>query len=323
MRRDRGCRARGGPRSRPSITRIVVTKFHPASLVRELVRARRARRRREPAPGGAGQGRRAGRPRRSRWHFVGQLQSNKAQAGAAPTPTWSTRSTRPSLVDALGRARRRPLDCFLELNLTDDPGRGGVGPGRPSRPRRAGRWPRRALRLRGVMAVAPARRGAAARVRPRPRGLASASGRRPGRRPAISAGMSADLRRRDRRRRDTPAHRHGNHGKTSEPRLISNTDAHRLHGGCDGEPAAQDDGLSRPGRRGLRVRGSLLRPQPRPVAPAAHRGAAKPRTGHPAAPPGRSARTPRGRDERDPDRAPAPVPRRAGRSPRASARASR
>ena len=55
---------RATPGASPSeITRIVVTKFQPASLVRELAALGVLRLRREPAPGGGGEGGGARRPR--------------------------------------------------------------------------------------------------------------------------------------------------------------------------------------------------------------------------------------------------------------------
>ncbi|MFF2389966.1 YggS family pyridoxal phosphate-dependent enzyme [Agromyces sp. NPDC058104] len=143
--------AREAGREASGITTIVVTKFHPASLVREL----------------AGHGvRDVGENRHQeaqakaaeladlglRWHFVGQLQSKKAkQVRAYASAIHSV--DRPALVDAL-RSDEASVDCFVQVNLTDDPGRGGVAPealeelvervlGTPG------------LRLRGLMAVAP------------------------------------------------------------------------------------------------------------------------------------------------------------------------
>jgi uncharacterized pyridoxal phosphate-containing UPF0001 family protein len=100
---------------------------------------------------------------------------------------------RESLVDAL--AAREPgdgvIDCFVELNLTDDPDRGGVAPGDAERlAERVVSTP--GLRLRGVMAVAPLEgepRAAFARVRAasdRIRAIVPEA-------TAISAGMSDDF----------------------------------------------------------------------------------------------------------------------------------
>jgi pyridoxal phosphate enzyme (YggS family) len=179
--------ARAAGRDPAELTRIVVTKFHPASLVRELyglgVRDVGENRHQEAAA-------------KSdeladldlTWHFVGQLQSNKAKAvrryaGAVHSVD------RDSLVDAL--AGVDDLDVFIELNLTDDPGRGGVAP--DAAPALAERIAATSgLTLRGVMAVAPLggeARPAFARVRAVSDSIRSIV---PGA-TAISAGMSADF----------------------------------------------------------------------------------------------------------------------------------
>ena len=66
------------------------------------------------------------------WHFVGQLQSNKVKS--VLTYADSIHSIdRPSLVKELRKQlenRESPITGFIELNLTDDPGRGGVLPER-------------------------------------------------------------------------------------------------------------------------------------------------------------------------------------------------
>ena len=88
------------------------------------------------------------------WHFVGQLQSNKARAVRRYASAVHS-VDRPSLVEALaGDGDAGTLDCFIELNLTDDPGRGGVLPADADRlAEQVAATP--GLRLRGVMAVAP------------------------------------------------------------------------------------------------------------------------------------------------------------------------
>ncbi|MEN9620882.1 MAG: hypothetical protein RL499_1075 [Actinomycetota bacterium] len=156
------CRA--ASRSRSEVTLIVVTKFHPASLNRELAelgaRDVGENRHQDAAPKAAEL---ADLP--LTWHFVGQLQSNKARAVAEYARVIHS-VDRDSLVSALARAER-PLDVFLEVNLTDDPGRGGVEPaGLVALAERVLEHP--SLTLRGVMAVAPVGdepRAAFARVR--------------------------------------------------------------------------------------------------------------------------------------------------------------
>ncbi|MGI9824816.1 YggS family pyridoxal phosphate-dependent enzyme [Agromyces sp. Marseille-Q5079] len=156
--------AAAAERDARDITTIVVTKFHPASLVRDL-----------ESLGvhdiGENRHQEAQAKHREladldlRWHFIGQLQSKKArQVRAYASAIHSI--DRPALVDAL-RSEEASVDAFVQVNLTDDPGRGGVAaadlgalvehvlatPG---------------LRLRGLMAVAPLEepaRPAFARVR--------------------------------------------------------------------------------------------------------------------------------------------------------------
>jgi pyridoxal phosphate enzyme (YggS family) len=133
------------------ITTIVVTKFHPASLVRDLY---------ELGVRDVGESRHqeAG-PKASEltdldlnWHFVGQLQSNKALAVAEYSSVVHS-VDRLSLVKRLGQLER-DLEVFIELNLTDDPGRGGVIPADLAELTEAVMATAH-LRLRGLMAVAP------------------------------------------------------------------------------------------------------------------------------------------------------------------------
>lgn len=167
-----------------------MTKFQPASLVRELaelgVRDVGENRHQEAAAKVAD----VADPRLT-WHFVGQLQSNKAKAVRAYAATVHS-VDRESLVAALASADGPELGVFLEIGLSDEPGRGGIAPeaaerlaelvlGTPG------------LRLLGVMGVAPLGvppRQAFARLRgvsDRVRTLAPAA-------TAISAGMSGDFR---------------------------------------------------------------------------------------------------------------------------------
>jgi len=147
--------ARLAGRDPAEITRIVVTKFHPASLVSELyglgVREVGENRQQElsaktEALAGLDD---------LRWHFIGQAQTNKA--GAIRRAAQVVHSVdRPRLAEALDRAATDDvlLDVLLQINLTDDPGRGGVPPAEIERlAEQVLALP--TLRLRGVMAVAP------------------------------------------------------------------------------------------------------------------------------------------------------------------------
>lgn len=148
--------ARAAGRDPAEITRIVVTKFHPARLVADLYRL---------GVRDVGENRQQELTAKRaelegladlRWHFIGQAQTKKARAiRAAASVVHSVDRAR--IADALDRAAEadEALDVLLQINLTDDPGRGGVAPesiealaehvvtGCPT------------LRVRGVMAVAP------------------------------------------------------------------------------------------------------------------------------------------------------------------------
>jgi pyridoxal phosphate enzyme (YggS family) len=189
--------ARAAGRDPGELTRIVVTKFHPPELVHALnelgVRDIGENRQQELTAKIDAVGALPG----LRWHFIGQAQRNKARAlrGAASLVPLTVHSVdRDRLADALHAAAGPDdpvLDVLIQVNLTDDAGRGGVGPdgvealaahvlGLPS------------LRLRGVMGVAPLDEPAApafARLRAGAdtvRALAPTAG-------WISAGMTADF----------------------------------------------------------------------------------------------------------------------------------
>ncbi len=171
-------------------TRIVVTKFHPAALVRELtalgVRDVGENRHQEAVAKAA----EVSDPGLA-WHFVGQLQSNKAKAVREYAAAVHS-VDRASLVRALGADDGRELGVFLEIGLSDEPGRGGVDPAE-AESLAAEVLAAPGLRLLGVMGVAPLGaepRPAFARLRAvseRVRALDAGAA-------AISAGMSGDFR---------------------------------------------------------------------------------------------------------------------------------
>ena len=151
--------ARRADRDPGEITRIVVTKFHPASLVRELHelgvtdvgenRQQELTAKREALGEGPD-----GEPP-LRWHFVGQAQTNKAAAiRRASDVVHSIDRTR--LADALHRAATGDdvLDVLVQVNLTQDAGRGGTTAAEAEKLAEHVLG-LDSLRLRGVMAVAP------------------------------------------------------------------------------------------------------------------------------------------------------------------------
>ena len=138
-------------RSPDEITTIVVTKFHPSSLIRQLHdlgHRHVGENRHQEAVGKAHELADLDLV----WHFIGQLQSNKARAVCEYADVIHS-IDRPSLVAKLAN-QEHPVDVFIEVNLTDDPGRGGVMPGNLAELvyRVVEASP---LTLRGLMAVAP------------------------------------------------------------------------------------------------------------------------------------------------------------------------
>lgn len=122
-----------------------------------------------------------------RLHLIGTLQSNKAEEAAALFDSIHS-VDRPSLVAALAKAMaklgRRP-DCFLQVNIGDEPQKGGCAvadlPGLVEKSREAG------LPVVGLMAIPPAD------VEPAPYfALLAKLARRHGL-AGLSIGMSADF----------------------------------------------------------------------------------------------------------------------------------
>jgi len=98
-----------------------------------------------------------------RWHFVGQLQRNKAKSVAGYADLVHSVDSVPlaaALDRAAGRLRDAPLDVLVQLSLDGDPARGGAVKGAEVPERDLDRViseivHARSLRLAGVMAVAP------------------------------------------------------------------------------------------------------------------------------------------------------------------------
>lgn len=134
------------------VTLVVVTKFHPVELVQELIAAG-ARDFGESRHQDASVKAKALAGADITWHFVGQIQSNKARAIARYSDVLHSLD-RDSVVDALVTSDRR-VDGFIELNLTDDPNRGGVNSGDDMLHLAEKIVATDTIELRGVMAVAP------------------------------------------------------------------------------------------------------------------------------------------------------------------------
>ena len=172
-----------------SITTVVVTKFHPAQLVRDLhalgVRDFGESRHQEAQPKIAELADLGALGGPTTWHFIGQLQSKKAkQVAAYSDPIHSF--DRDALVGPLAGSR-----VFIQVNLTDDPGRGGAAP--DDLERLAALALEGGLDVLGLMAVAPLGeepRAAFSRVR----ALSERLARTAPTAAALSMGMSGDYR---------------------------------------------------------------------------------------------------------------------------------
>lgn len=149
--------ARLAGRQPDTVTLIAISKTHPAAAIRPLI-----------AAGQRAFGENRVQEAEAKWpalreetpgialHLVGQLQSNKAEAAVGLFDAIHS-VDRPSLIAALAKAidktGRRP-DCFVQVNIGDEPQKGGVAisdlPALLAEVRAA------ALPIVGLMAVPPA-----------------------------------------------------------------------------------------------------------------------------------------------------------------------
>ena len=147
------CDAAG--RAAEEVTLIAVTKTFPASDVRLLaglgVTDVGENRDAEAAPKAA-----QCADLNLTWHFIGQLQTNKA-GSVARYASFVHSVDRPRLIRALGAAARRAgrvIECLIEVSLDGDPERGGALAGQvPGLAEELAAEP--GLVLGGVMAIAP------------------------------------------------------------------------------------------------------------------------------------------------------------------------
>jgi len=105
------------------LTTVVVTKFQPDSLIRELAGigvSDIGENRHQEAAAKA----QALADLHLTWHFVGQLQTKKAKQVRRYARVIHS-VDRPALVSALASSEST-IDCFVQYNLTADPERGGV-----------------------------------------------------------------------------------------------------------------------------------------------------------------------------------------------------
>jgi len=186
----KACEAAG--RDVSELTLIAVTKTRPASDVRLLA---------ELGVADVGENRDAeAAPKAAEcadlsltWHFVGQLQTNKA-ASVVRYASVVHSVDRLRLVRALGRAARgagRIVQCLVEVSLDGDPARGGAAAGDVAALAEA-LAAEEGLVLGGVMAIAPLSMPPADAFARLLASAAAVRAVRPGA-TVISAGMSGDL----------------------------------------------------------------------------------------------------------------------------------
>ncbi|GLU45968.1 YggS family pyridoxal phosphate-dependent enzyme [Nocardiopsis ansamitocini] len=190
------CKAAG--RSPDEVRIIAVTKNHPASDVRILAELGMVdvgeNRDQEAAPKAAECG-----DIDLNWHFVGQLQRNKAASvvGYAHVVHSVDRGRLVEALAARSRAAGRELNCLVQVNLDPDSEQGVIGPRGGADPADVPDLAKaiaeaEGIVLGGVMAVAP--RGADPRAAfDRLYEVAAVVRSRYPRATAISAGMSGDL----------------------------------------------------------------------------------------------------------------------------------
>ena len=117
-------------RSASEITLVVVTKNHPPQLVLDLI---------DLGAGDFGENRdQEAAPKAKevltssseamRWHFIGQLQTNKVRSVLDYADLIHSLDRESLLTELQKRTvgRAQPLGVFIQVNLTEDPDRGGV-----------------------------------------------------------------------------------------------------------------------------------------------------------------------------------------------------
>lgn len=124
--------AKQAGRSELDVTLVVITKNHPAQLVLDLLvlGARDFGENRDQEAALKAKEVAVASNEAAKWHFVGQLQSNKAKSALSYSSVLHSLD-RESLLQSIAKitpTRAVPLDVFIQLNLTDDPGRGGIQP---------------------------------------------------------------------------------------------------------------------------------------------------------------------------------------------------
>ena len=119
-------------RDSKQITLVVVTKNHSHQLVHDLLAlgARDFGENRDQEAGPKAKQIASESNERFNWHFIGQLQTNKVKSVLEYADILHSLD-RPSLLDELQKRtveRENPLKVFVQVNMTEDPERGGVNP---------------------------------------------------------------------------------------------------------------------------------------------------------------------------------------------------
>jgi PLP dependent protein len=117
-------------RSASDITLVVVTKNHPPQLVLELISlgARDFGENRDQEAAPKAKEVLDASPEAMRWHFIGQLQTNKVRSVLDYADLIHSLDRESLLLELQKRTadRAKPLGVFIQVNLTEDPERGGV-----------------------------------------------------------------------------------------------------------------------------------------------------------------------------------------------------
>ena len=122
--------AESANRDLEQITLVVVSKNHPHQLVYDLLAlgARDFGENRDQEAGPKAKQIAAESSERFNWHFIGQLQTNKVKS-VLEYADFLHSLDRPSLLDELQKRtaeRENALKVFIQVNMTEDPERGGV-----------------------------------------------------------------------------------------------------------------------------------------------------------------------------------------------------
>jgi pyridoxal phosphate enzyme (YggS family) len=117
-------------RSASDITLVVVTKNHPPQLVFDLISlgARDFGENRDQEAAPKAKEVLDASPEAMRWHFIGQLQTNKVRSVLDYADLIHSLDRESLLLELQKRTadRAKPLGVFIQVNLTEDPERGGV-----------------------------------------------------------------------------------------------------------------------------------------------------------------------------------------------------